>query len=69
MINKYLIVGLLCIAFILGAVEGYYIHDSINEATVNIRANKIISDNYNISLNRSNINLSNAKILCKDGLS
>lgn len=66
MINKCLLVGLLCIAFLLGVVQGYYVHEGINEATVNIRANKIISDNYNISMNRSNINFSNAIVLCGD---
>lgn len=67
MINKYLVVSFLCIAFVLGAAEGYYVHDGLNEATINVKANKILSDNFNMSLNRSNINFSSAKTLCYKG--
>ena len=60
--SKCLLIGLLCIAFLLGVVEGYYLKDTLTDHEIRVEANKIISEMNNKSFIERGINLSNVSI-------
>ena len=61
--NKYILIGLIIISFIIGIGEGYYLHESLTDHEIIVKANELLESKNKFQ----NITLSNISICGKIG--
>jgi len=61
--NKYLVIGLIIFSFIIGIGEGYYLHESLTDHEIRVKANELLESKNKFQ----NITISNISICSKLG--
>ena len=61
--NKYILIGVIIFSFIIGIGEGYYLHESLTDHEIRVKANELLDSNKKLH----DISISNISICGKIG--